>query len=267
VKANADHYPLFEHQIPVLLFHTGLHKDYHRPSDMAKFINGRGMMKITRMLFGIVYDLANEPAMPAFRAAAGSETPEMEKAVISQIAKPADRLGVGWAEDAAVSGGVVVSNVKADSPAEQAGLRAGDCIVRFAGRPIQSDDDFYGAVSAAASPASLMVKRPGEQELLELTATLTGSPLRWGVAWRVDDAEPGVIILTYVVPGSPAARAGLLAGDRIYQVGGRDFADEAGFALLANTLSQSVQLLVERNSRLRTLTIQFRQTEPLKRAA
>ena len=60
------------------------------------------------------------------------------------------------------------------------------------------------------------------------------------------------IILTHVVPGSPAARAGLLAGDRIYQVAGRDFADEADFVRLAKIPAESLQLLVERDGRLRT---------------
>jgi len=267
LKPNADHYSLFEHGIPVLMFHTGLHKDYHRASDLAKFINSQGMEQVTRMSFGLVYQLANGPTTPAYRAAAENETPETEKTALDQIAKPPERLGVAWVEDAAVSGGVVVSDINAGSPAERAGLREGDRIVRFAGHDIRSDDDFYGAVSAADSPASLTVKRSGEKKPLDLTVTLDGTPLRWGVTWRVDDAEPGAIILTYVIPGSPAARAGLLVGDRIYQVAGHDFADEAGFALLVKTPSDSVQLMTERDGRLRAATIQFRRTERLKRAA
>jgi hypothetical protein len=267
IKANADHYPLFEHDIPVLLFHTGSHKDYHRATDLAKYINSNGMQEISRMLFGVLYDLANEPTTPAFRAAARHETPETEKAVLAQIARPADRLGVGWVDDAATSGGIVVAQIKEDSPAERAGLKIGDCIVRFAGRDIRKDEDFFGAVSAADSPASMTVKRSGEKKPLDLKVTLDGSPLRWGIMWRVDDAEPGALILTHVISGSAAARAGLLAGDRIYQVAGRNFADEADFALLAKTPSDSVQLLIERDSRVRMITIQFRQTEPLKRAA
>jgi len=106
-------------------------------------------MEITRMLFGVVYDLANGPTTPAFRAAARQETPETERSLLDQIVTPAERLGVGWIEDAAVSGGALVSSVAPDSPAERAGLGVGDCIVRVAGRKILSDDDFFGAVSEA----------------------------------------------------------------------------------------------------------------------
>ena len=267
LKPNADHFPLFEQGIPVLLLHTGMHDDYHRTTDVAASINRDGMKKITRMLFGFVYDLANAAATPAFRAAAREETAETEASLLAQAEKPAGRLGVGWQEDAAVAGGAVVSSVEPDSPAERAGIQPGDRIVRVAGRELRSDDDFYGAVSAAANPAMIVVKRPGKEKPLTLSATLTGQPLRWGMAWRIDDAEPGAIILTHVVRGSPAAKAGLAPEDRIYQVAGRDFADETAFLRMTKAQGESLPLLVERNGRLHRVTLQSRQSTPLKRAA
>ncbi len=267
LEARADHYSFFERDIPVLMFHTGLHADYHRPSDVADRINSAGMERITRLLFGVVYELAQRPAVPGFRAAARHESPESEQAVLSEVAPPADRLGVGWTEDAATAGGVRVSSVDAGSAADRAGLREGDLIVRFAGREIHSDDDFFAAVAAAENPALLSVRRPGQEKPLKMAAQLAGPPLRWGIAWRIDDAEPRAVILTHVVPGSPAARAGLLAGDRVYQVAGRDFADEAAFARLAKTAADPLQLLVERDGRLRIVLLRLQQTEPVKRAA
>jgi hypothetical protein len=267
VHANADHYPLFEHDIPVLLFHTGLHENYHRASDLPKYINKQGMAEITRMVFGVVYELANGPTTPAFRAAARNETPETEQSVLDQIALPGERLGVGWREDAAVAGGVVVSSVAADSPAEHAGVQVGDCIVRIADQKIVSDDGFFAAVAAAANPVAITLKRADEKQPRHLTATLVGSPLRWGMTWRVDDGEPGTVILTHVVHGSPAARAGLAAGDRIYQVGDRDFKDEAAFIQMTGTPAESLPLLIERDGRPRSVTLQSPQARPLKRAA
>ena len=32
-KPNADYYPIYEKNVPVLMFHTGLHENYHRTSD------------------------------------------------------------------------------------------------------------------------------------------------------------------------------------------------------------------------------------------
>ncbi len=68
--ANSDHHPFYERGIPVLLLHTGLHADYHRPSDTAEKINSQGMCEVDRLLFALVYELANRPEPPRFRAAA-----------------------------------------------------------------------------------------------------------------------------------------------------------------------------------------------------
>jgi S1-C subfamily serine protease len=76
-----------------------------------------------------------------------------------------------------------------------------------------------------------------------------------GVTWRSDDAEPGAVILTDVVPGSPAARAGLQVGDQVYQIAGRDFADETEFGKRARTTASPIRLLVERDGRLRTVEL------------
>ncbi|MEN6458038.1 MAG: M28 family peptidase [Thermoguttaceae bacterium] len=265
--ARADHYPLFDQGIPVLAFHTGLHEDYHRPSDMADRINSEGLERVVRLVFGVLTDLAGRPNPPAFRAAARHESPDDEQAALADVAKPVDRLGVGWSEDVATAGGVRVSSVDPRSPASRAGLREGDLIERFASRPLLSDDDFFAAVSAAKNPATLTVLRAGRDEPLQLTVQLACTPLRWGLSWRVDDAEPGAVILTQIVPGSPAAIARLMPGDRIYQVAGRDFADETAFALLAKGARESLQLLVERDGRLRVVVLAIRRATPVKRAA
>jgi hypothetical protein len=268
LKPNADHYPFFDHGIPVLMFHTGLHDDYHRPSDVASRINRAGMARITRLLFATLYELADRPAAaPGFRAVARHETPDTEKALLEQSEKPVDRLGVGWEEDAAVAGGVSVTAVTAGSPADRAGVREGDCIVRFAGREIRSDNDFFAAVATAESPASLTLRRPGAEKPVQLKLELPGNPLRWGIGWRVDDAEPGVVILTHVVPGTPAARADLRVGDRICQVGGRDFADEADFLRALKSPPERLPLLIERHGRVRVIILQTLQIEPARRAA
>jgi hypothetical protein len=267
LEARADHYSFFAADIPVLMLHTGMHGDYHRSSDVAGRINNQGLEQVTRLLFALVCDLANRPAVPQFRAAAAYETPESEMAALRQAPKPADRLGVSWKEDAPAAGGIRVATVAPGSAAQRAGVRPGDLIESFAGREIRRDEDFFAAVAAADSPAEMSVRRPGRRAPLKLSARLAGSPMRWGITWRVDDAEPGAVILAHVVPGSPAARAGLAAGDRIYQVGGRDFSGEEDFARRLKSLPGRASLLVERDGRLRIVTLEIQQSMPAKRAA
>ena len=58
-----------------------------------------------------------------------------------------------------------------------------------------------------------------------MTVQLEGEPSQLGLSWREDDAEPGAVFVTRVVPYSPAARAGVRLNDRIYALGGEPFAD------------------------------------------
>ncbi len=99
-----------------------------------------------------------------------------------------------------------------------------------------------------------------------MATELPNKPLRLGIMWRIDDAEPGTVILTHVVADSPAARAGLRRGDRIYRIAGGDFPDDRRFAQLARTLAEPLELLVERDGRLRTVVL-YIESEPLRRAA
>ena len=266
IKPNSDHYPFFQRNTPFLLWHTGLHDAHHTPRDDPKLINHAGMSRVTRLLFGVVYDLADRPQTPGFRRAAGNETERTRTWRAAHRPKPASRFGVSWNWQDAAEEGLRLTRVAPGSPAQKAGLKPGDRIVQFGGREIRSGDELSGAVISAENPASLVVLRPGSPEPLDLTVELDGKPLRLGITWRVDEAEPGTIILTHVVPGSPAARGGLNVGDRIYRIAGRDFDDDRDFIKLAATLPEPLELLVERNGQLRTVVL-YINSEPLKRAA
>ena len=93
-----------------------------------------------------------------------------------------------------------------------------------------------------------------------------GSPMRVGISWQVDDAEPGTVILVGVMPDSPAARAGLQPGDRIIQLAGSNFADDAAFAAKIRNLPGPIEVLIERGGRLYRVNIPLGQQQ-LKRAA
>jgi len=150
LKPNADHYSFSERGIPVVMLNTGLHENYHRPSDTAKRINASGMMQVARFILGVTYELAQRPLpAPSFRSAAHHESADAERAILAHLTKPADRLGVGWIDKPKAGEGVRLSLITQGSPAEHAGLRVGDCIVQFAGRRILSDDDFFAAVNSA----------------------------------------------------------------------------------------------------------------------
>ena len=99
------------------------------------------------------------------------------------------------------------------------------------------------------------IERTGQAAPVQLALQLTGKPTRLGITWREDDAEPGVVILNRVTPGSPAAAAGLRVNDRIYQIGGQDFVDGNAFRVLANQATGPVELVVELRGQIRTVNL------------
>jgi C-terminal processing protease CtpA/Prc len=83
---------------------------------------------------------------------------------------------------------------------------------------------------------------------LELSIQLTGEPARLGLSWRTDDAEPDRVIVTQVIPHSPAALAGLKPLDRI-----RRFGQSSSPATAELTLPSTV--ILERDGILSTVSI------------
>ena len=59
---GSDHTPFFKNNIPVISFTTGIHSDYHKPSDVIDSINFGGQ----KLLLDFVYDMVISPAMDEY---------------------------------------------------------------------------------------------------------------------------------------------------------------------------------------------------------
>jgi hypothetical protein len=57
--SGSDHYPFFRKGIPVLFFFTGLHSDYHKPTDDFEFIDFEKLIKVSKAGFLTGYKVAN----------------------------------------------------------------------------------------------------------------------------------------------------------------------------------------------------------------
>lgn len=257
IADNSDHHSFFKRNIPYLMLHTGLHDDYHRPSDDAEKINSDGIQQVTRLLIGTLGELADANKLPAFRPQSRQETVSLQRNLERALPSLPGRFGVVWDPDDKSGEGVRVTRVVPGSSAAKAGVAVGDRIVAFDGKPLVDDTDLRGLVIAAKNPTQVTVQREGTEQPLELPIELAGSPLRLGVTWRVDDAEPGCVILSRVVAGSPADRAGLQVNDRICEFGGRQFAGSKEFAALASSLEGSLDVALERGGKLQTATVEL----------
>jgi hypothetical protein len=211
-KPNADHWPFFEASTPVLTVNTGLHDEYHTPSDDAALIDPEGMRQVVRMVFEGLCDMADADAVPRFREMARQETDEIQRQRFVAV-RSAARWHGAHAKEPTVA--------ESDAVAEAAG-------------------DTADAGSIAPNGEVVW----GESK-----------PLRLGISWRVDPAEPGTVVLVGVMPDSPSHRAGLEPADRVYQVAGEDFADQDDFAQRVKTLPGPLELLVERDGKLRTVVL------------
>jgi serine protease Do len=151
-------------------------------------------------------------------------------------------------------GGVLISDVMKDSPAEAAGMRPGDVIVEFTGAPIKEVTDLQRRVAAVepGKPAALTVIRDrkptpltvriGEQpnEEVQVAALpreerlgLTVEPLTQEAAERYGLTARSGVVVTAVKPGSAGAEAGIRAGDAILEVNRRPVTSVEGFRDLA----------------------------------
>lgn len=57
----SDHTYFNKNQVPFLYFTSGLHSDYHTPSDDVKYINFKGMVKTAQYVINIIADLEKQP--------------------------------------------------------------------------------------------------------------------------------------------------------------------------------------------------------------
>lgn len=265
IERDSDHYPLAQKRIPYVMPYTLKHHDYHRPSDDIGKINYKGMERIARTMFGVVYDAANQDSLPEFRAIAMRETNRLRDSR-AKPAQPKSRLGIRYrdlsnavpdAENAAYPEAVEVTYVSPNSAAQLGGLKVGDHIKRFGGRPVNELPDFRTLVLAADSPAEVIVEREGESDPIELTLDLPGRGFRIGISFISDVAEPNAMILTRVVTGSAADAAGLAAGDRVYAVSGQEFADNKKFVELLNEGEAEAVLRRERNGQIEEITMKL----------
>jgi hypothetical protein len=256
LKANSDHHSFIAMGIPALMFHTGLHDDYHRPSDDSHTLNPQGMEQASRFLFGVAYQIADSDVVRPFRPEAQQETPGHLRQLEAALPAAPPRLGVRWYAESEGEG-LVLAHVERGRAAARGGLLVRDRLLEFAGQKILDKVAFRRQVLQARTPVEVVVERPGEEEPLQLSIELDGNPSRAGVAWREDKGEPGTVILTRVIHGSPASIAGLKPGDRIYEVGGESFDGSTEFFKALTTLPGPLAMTVEREGRLRTITLEL----------
>ena len=158
----SDHSSFYGKQVPVLFFWTGTHNDYHKPSDTAEKINYEGEARIVSFVERIVRDIDKTDKRPTYAVAKSQ----------SQGRTGGFRVYLGTIPNYADSNdGLSLDGVREDSPAAKAGLKAGDRIVKIAGRDVKNVYDYTQALGElkGGQEYEIQVMRGTERLTLRIT--------------------------------------------------------------------------------------------------
>ncbi|QDT09917.1 M28 family peptidase [Planctomycetes bacterium K23_9] len=142
----SDHMSFYKAGVPVLFYFTGLHNDYHRPSDDFDKIDFGGMSRITDTVSNVTLQLAVRSQRPRY-----VET-ENKVQIRRQLSV---YMGISLSDR---SDHVVISYVGSDSPAKQSGLIAGDQLSRIGRRRIRTSTDVFDLLRNHSPGDSLQVQ-------------------------------------------------------------------------------------------------------------
>jgi len=168
----SDHTSFYAKEVPVLFFFTGAHEDYHKSTDDTEKIEVAGIGGVATLVERVARRLASTPDEIAF------------------VRVAADTIGRGASEGYATTKGygpylgtipdfgeyegkgVLLSGVRPGSPAEKAGIRGEDVVVRFGGIPIANLYDYTYALrdKKVGDVVEIQVDRAGE--IVTVYATL-----------------------------------------------------------------------------------------------
>ena len=150
--------------VPCLAFFTGVHTDYHRPTDTPDKIDYEGLDRISDFAVAIIS-----------RVEAGQAAPEFTK--VDQVLQPGGgragaRVFTGTIPDYSTDAkGLLLSGVIGGGPADQAGLQKGDVIVEISGQTIANIYDYTYALDVLkiGQPAKVVYVRDGQRRETMLT--------------------------------------------------------------------------------------------------
>ncbi|MEP7121041.1 MAG: M20/M25/M40 family metallo-hydrolase [Byssovorax sp.] len=159
----SDHTSFTQARIPVAFLFTGVHDDYHQPTDTADKINSVGEERVTTFAARLALSVTQRPDRLVFVDAPA----DPHRGTMSGGFK----VSLGTIPDYAFTGvGVRLSGVRPDAPAERGGIKAGDVIVKVGPHAITNIHDYMFALGDldAGRAITVEVERAGARVSLQV---------------------------------------------------------------------------------------------------
>lgn len=160
----SDHQSFYAAGLPVLFFFTGIHNDYHRPTDDFDKIDFGSLTRITDIVSEVTFELALDEQRPSY-----TET-ENRVRIRRQLTA---FLGVSLSDR---GDHVVLSGTTAGGPAERGGLRTGDRLEKLGDQPVKSASDVLELMRRLSPGNQLKVQVTRDTKTIDVTIKLGVRP-------------------------------------------------------------------------------------------
>ena len=134
----SDHTSFYLKDIPVLFYFTGLHTDYHKPTDDADRVNYSGTMHIVKHIMSVIEKQDKQNNKLAFTKTRETQTGTSARFSVTLGVMPDYTFG---------GAGLRVDNVTDNRPAQKAGIKAGDIIISLGQHKVASMENYMQALS------------------------------------------------------------------------------------------------------------------------
>jgi membrane-associated protease RseP (regulator of RpoE activity) len=177
-SGSSDHTSFIAKRVPSLFFFSGLHSDYHKPSDTWEKIDAPDAAKLLGLVAEVGNKLRTDSGRPEFvRVAPANSHGGGDAGPVSTSSGSGYGPWFGSVPDFGEGvKGVKFADVSPGSPAAKAGLRGGDIMVEFDGKPIQNLYDFTYALRAKKPGDEVKVKVLRDGQPVEQNVLLTARP-------------------------------------------------------------------------------------------
>ena len=168
---SSDHQTFLKREIPALHLFSGLHADYHKPSDTADKFEADGAAKVATLGVVLADDMTRATKL-AFVA------PKIDKEKQEQ-AKGGFRAWFGSVPSYSYDGkGVLLDGTSAGSPAERAGMLKGDVLVQVGEVKIDTIYDMVYALQLYKPGDVVLAKYVRDGAMQEVRVTLSSRELQ-----------------------------------------------------------------------------------------